>query len=327
MTEVKIEIVNAEALVVGPNEMLVLKFPDDSETLAYMPDVMEALRQAGLADRSLVFVGEVEFSEGAAAKLTAAVILRNELHRYLAPCLDHLLAFCDEIVIWDNGSTDGWEETLRARWPVEDNSRVKVISDEDADSGTSSMFVNHAAARQQLCVRTVASGADWILAVDADEFITDGWALRERLDLAGSRVGAAGICLMEVWQADEDELRIRQDGGWVEHEVKLCWRPAFTPPPHVIVDRGPATGRTPESVNRALDVSACVGLLHFGWVKEAERIDRHHRYVVADGGRFHQSAHLDSILWPDTMITLAPTTWPEALLSHREAILAAARPR
>jgi glycosyltransferase involved in cell wall biosynthesis len=243
-------------------------------------------------------------------KLCASLILRNELHRYLGPCIEHLLGFCDEVCILDNGSTDGWEETLRPGWG-DDRARVIVTSDADADRQGRSLFVNHAHARQRLLDFTVARDPTHILAVDADEFIDDGAALRAACQT--SRHDTLLVCLQEIWNVHSDRLEVRQDGGWDEHDVALVWRPNRIRNPHQIVDRGPATGRTPETLRRASRGHSCVSLLHFGWSNKAERADRYERYVIADGGRFHAGAHLRSIMFPDRKVRLTETVWPAAL--------------
>jgi glycosyltransferase involved in cell wall biosynthesis len=45
-------------------------------------------------------------------KLIASLIVRNELKRYLEPCVAHLLEFCDEIRVLDDRSDDGTREWL-----------------------------------------------------------------------------------------------------------------------------------------------------------------------------------------------------------------------
>lgn len=65
-----------------------------------------------------------------------------------------------------------------------------------------------------------------------------------------------------------------------------------------------------------------VGLLHFGWANVAERAARYERYVVADNGRFHARAHLDSIMWPDDRVTVERREWPDALDSVKADLVA-----
>lgn len=253
-------------------------------------------------------------------KVCASLILRNELHRYLEPCIAHLLEFVDEVCVFDNGSDDGWEETLRPSWG-DAGSRVIVWRDGEADTQAGSLFVNHAARRQRLLELTVARDPAWVLAVDADEFVADGAALRSACETQD--VGALALCLQEVWNAHDDRIEIRQDGGWREHDVAMLWRPERILQPHLIVDRGPATGRTPETLNHPATAHGhtCTALLHFGWANVAERADRYERYVIADGGRFHASQHLNSIMFPDDRLTLSLSSWPAGLEPWRAQIL------
>lgn len=264
-------------------------------------------------------------------KLVASLIIKNEMSRYLEPCIRHLLGFCDEVVIWDNGSTEMYDEDGRPTrdpsgqpWEIrlmgafgEDGRRVLSTHDPDAAGGS---FVDHARQRQRLLDLTLEREPTHILAIDADEFVTDG--ARVRAACEDGRYGAWGLCMMEVWNASPDGLEVRQDGGWVEHDVAMLWSPIRVPGPFEIVDRGPATGRTPSAVRHTAEGHTCSGVLHFGWTSRAERQARHDRYVVADGGRFHAKAHLDSILLPDDRIRLAGCEWPAALAPYRDRILA-----
>lgn len=62
-----------EALRVGPDEVLVLRLPGDPgepEMQRAAEEVTEALEQVGLRDRSLVFIGDVEFAVAPRKPLT-----------------------------------------------------------------------------------------------------------------------------------------------------------------------------------------------------------------------------------------------------------------
>lgn len=234
-------------------------------------------------------------------RLIASLIVRNELGRYLEPCVDHLLEFCDEIRVLDEGSTDGWSDT-----------RVSCLR---APERIGDAFVNHAAMRQRLLDFTLEGAPTHILAIDADEFITDGLAVRRACDSYDGEVFSAfKVCLQEVWKVNAGELQIRQDGGWVEHDVALVWRPDRLKPNQLkITDRGHATGRTPDAVGQLPAGHTCSALLHLGWANVGERDERFARYAVGDAGKFHAKAHIDSIMWPDERIRLTASEWPEAL--------------
>jgi hypothetical protein len=245
-------------------------------------------------------------------KLIAAVILKDELSRYLEPCVAHLLEFCDEIRVLDDGSTDGWVETCRGAWG-KDGKRVVTTRVERA---TGEAFLNHAAKRNALTQFALDGWPTHLLAIDADEFVADGAALRRACEGPGDQWQ---LIMEEVWEACDDLLCVREDGGWWSHGVTMLWRPDMSRRAgYRIADVGHATGRTPVGVSGGPAVGEC---LHFGWTNKAERVERYARYAVGDGGRFHAKAHIESIMWPDAQVTCRAREWPAALEPWREELL------
>ena len=247
-------------------------------------------------------------------KLVASLLVHNELGRYLTESLGHLLEFCDEIAILDSGSADGTFEWL-AEHPGRD--RLQVLR-----TPFNGFFEHEGRTRQQLLEWTLASEPTHILAIDADEFVSDGYKLRGQL---GTGVPVWTLEMEEVWELDGDCICVRHDGGWHPHPVPIVYT---VPPPArrdgvwAINDRALACGREPIAVRRAMAAArpSGVSVLHFGWANEAERQARYERYAVADGGRFHASTHLQSILWPAERIHLEGRPWPSGLASRREEL-------
>lgn len=103
--------------------------------------------------------------------LSACIITLNERDR-IDGCLDSL-AFCDEIVVVDSGSTDGTREHAAAR-----GARVIVRA-----------FDGY---RSQKDFAVKAAAHDWVLCLDADERVTP--QLRESIERAraGGFAGCAG---------------------------------------------------------------------------------------------------------------------------------------
>lgn len=234
-------------------------------------------------------------------KLVASLIVAEvEVDRYLLPCVEHLLEFCDEVIL----VTDHWEHNSRPgrltnRWGSKPP--VTVIA-----NPAPPFFEHEGLARQALLDLTLATGATHILQIDADEFVTDGQAVRAACQ---DNADVWTLCMQEVWNTNPDQLSIRQDGGWEEHDVHALWKPH---PAHhyTFPNRALACGRIPqEALHRP---SACVGtsILHLGWANKTERSQRHQRYADHDGGQYHASAHLDSILYPDDRVTLTSRPWP-----------------
>lgn len=105
--------------------------------------------------------------------ISACIITLNEADR-IAACLASL-AFCDEIVVVDSGSTDGTREIAIAHG-------ARVI--EHAFAGY----------RTQKAFAVVQTRHDWVLCLDADERVTP--ALRESIEAARNDgfIDAAGYC-------------------------------------------------------------------------------------------------------------------------------------
>ncbi len=255
--------------------------------------------------------------------LVASLIVRDELDRYLRPCITSLLSFVDEVRVLNDHSTDGSDEWLR------EQPRVHLT-----DSRAEPMFEHEGAARNALLQWTFQAKPTHVLAIDADEFVTDGAAIRAACETNAGR-GSWSLGMEEVWRADERNLWIRQDGGWKAQErgIPILWQ---APRARVgatgawqIPMRQLACGREPAAVRRFRPIPSGSGLLHFGWSCKADRAERYQRYVDHDGGRFHNRAHLDSIMWSDRMVRLARRRWPAgidkaALLERirREAVTA-----
>lgn len=253
---------------------------------------------------------------GRRLKLTASLILRNELDRYLGPCLDALLEYVDEIRVLDDSSSDGWEETLRPSWGSS-GARVLVHRHTVADRNAHDSFHLHAAARTALMRFTLEGDADYVLAIDADEFVTDGPAVRRA---CGRGPEAVSTVITEVWEACDELLCTREDGGWRQHPIANVWSTArFRGEVLKLTDRGTATGRVPDVVHRAKAIPSGAATLHFGWANRADRPKRFMRYGGTNEG--HASAHVKSIMWPDELVTLKPESWPVLPAGVREQVV------
>lgn len=231
--------------------------------------------------------------------LVASMNTRNELSRYLKATVPHLLTYCDEVRVQDDGSTDGTYEWLREQEGV----TVR-------QNGGTRWEENEGLLHQQLLDFTLEARPTFVLAIDADEIVPDGPRMRAYLD-EGQRTYT--LRMVEVWRRDPWVIRL--DGGWRPHPVGVLYRaPARSRREWQIWGRKLAGGRVPRIVRsdqragRARDLD--VDILHLGWSDPTERLTRWERYVQLDGGRYHDSAHLNSIMWPDERCTLAEYKGP-----------------
>jgi glycosyltransferase involved in cell wall biosynthesis len=254
----------------------------------------------------------------AEVNIVASLIVKNELDRYLIPCVRHLEYFCDHVLVMDDGSTDGTYEWL------EDNRTDRLLVERiDPEDG---FFAGHEGRRRQrLLLTTMNLLPTWVLNIDADEFISDGDLVREFCEQPQHKVGT--LPMEEVWKAPADCLWLRMDGGWRPHPVPCLWSSSL----HghrgralKIKNAALACGREPETVRRTPSRPTGSSIMHFGWAKESGRQARFERYVTADGGKFHAGSHLDSIMWPDDKVRLERREWPEGLEVWRSSIVEAA---
>ena len=139
------------------------------------------------------------------------------------------------------------------------------------------------------------------------------------------------------WYDIESPVRtVDVDGFWIDRlpvshrdflayvtATQAPWVPDWPEGLLKIRDAALACGREPEIIRRLWRTAnvAPSSILHFGWTNASERKERHHRYVLADGGEFHARRHLDSILWPDRRVRLTRREWPAALEPWRERIV------
>lgn len=241
-------------------------------------------------------------------KLVASMVVRNELGRYLEESLSSLLEFCDEVVVFDDRSDDGTSDYLLSLL----KKNVRVFLNENGQT----FFEHEGAIRQRLLNATLAYRPTHILAIDADEFISDGKALRAAVSGDGQ---VWTLQMTEIWTVSETSLYVRIDRQWGPRPVPVLYK--VLPNQNLrILNRALACGREPVQIRQTRNPTRLpIQILHFGWTNPTQREDRYARYQVHDGGRFHANAHLLSIL--DGHEVLEKQPWPDQLLDRKPAIL------
>lgn len=248
-------------------------------------------------------------------KLIASMIVRDEIDRYLKLVIPHLTSFCDEVRVVDDHSDDGTYE-----WLVKQDN-VRVLRNPEP------VFPeNEGAARQGLFEWTLEGQPTHVLAIDADEFVSDGQRLRE-LVYEDETVPVWSLLVSEVWEATGEALWLRCDGGWAGGYSPIL----YAAPTADLEDGGwsinprkLACGREPlavvELARQGFVIATPVTLLHFGWASEVSRRERYLRYALNDRGEFHASAHIESIVATHG-VKLESWAWPQSL--DRNAIMEA----
>lgn len=226
-------------------------------------------------------------------KLVAVTNTFNERHRYLERTAPALLSYVDEWVVQDDASTDGTPDYLESLG-------AHVVEAVDGKRWRQ----DEGALHNRLLQEALMLEPTHVLAIDADEVVLDPAGLRAALEHDSL---AYTLTMLELWGTSPPV--VRHDGGWVPHEVGIAYSvgPRGVGP---IAGKKLASPRVPREVVRDVRRRRAhktgVAIAHLGWSNPAERERRHARYEELDGGRYHASAHLESILWPDDRCDLRP---------------------
>ena len=243
-------------------------------------------------------------------RLVASMIVKNELGRYLPLAVEHLLTYVDEVRVLDDGSTDGTFEWLDAK------DGVHVLRNPGP-----AFFEHEGLARQNLFEWTLRGLPDYVLAIDADEFVTDAGFLRGSIVNNGH---VYTLSLVEAWVVSDRGIDIRIDGQWGPRRIPILYSTPRQARNWKMSQKQLACGREPVQVIQRARRAPATGstIMHFGWANEHERQVRAQRYYDHDNGKFHQDRHLQSILWTDRRVRLKRLPWPPSLKQLEPALTA-----
>ncbi|SAI66305.1 lipopolysaccharide core biosynthesis glycosyltransferase [Bordetella ansorpii] len=133
-------------------------------------------------------------------KLSVIIITMNE-SRHIAACLDSV-AFADEIIIVDSGSTDGTCDIARAR-----GAQVHVTADWPGFGPQKNRALDRAT-------------GDWVLSLDADERVTPELAAEIQALLAAPTQQAYRVARLSEFEGRQ----MRHTGWWPDHVLRLFKR-------------------------------------------------------------------------------------------------------
>jgi glycosyltransferase involved in cell wall biosynthesis len=231
------------------------------------------------------------------------MVVRNEAHRYLRSSLEALIDQVDEIFVFDDQSTDCTVDIVREY--------ADVVGVRGNDTPT---FMENESDFRQAALRALEFAmspqyGDWILAIDADEFLVTTTlnepvriSMRKAISKAiyGNRMSVR-VPIPEVFGWDDDIPLVRTDGFWgsIRGTRLYAWQPNG-----VFNGKPMASGSEPTYVEQSLvsDEYCGVHLMHFGYANQKDVAEKFVRYSNNDG---HNSSHVLSIV---TNPTLA--RWP-----------------
>jgi len=142
-------------------------------------------------------------------KLTAILRIKDQIAT-IDECMSKLSTIADEIVVVDNGSTDGTLEAYKKYPKI-----TTVLETREFDEGRDKIMVLDAAKK---------SGADWILWIDADEIFEDHFTRAVIDKYMSSKYSRVTFRMCNFWLSKE---RCRLDGNYylyTLHPQRSMWR-------------------------------------------------------------------------------------------------------
>ena len=208
-------------------------------------------------------------------KLTLSMIVKNESNRYLKKVLEEHLQYIDEAVIIDDGSTD---HTVDLCLSVLKGIPVHLIENK------TSKFANEIQLRKQQWEETLKTNPDWILNLDADEMFEKKFVHEVRHLLDQENYDVVSFRLYDFW----NETHYREDPFWRSH---LTYRPFLIRYKEHFDYQWRKTSqhcrRFPENIFELPNRISNLRLMHFGWQKYRDRLEKFQRYMKLDPEGLH----------------------------------------
>jgi Glycosyltransferases involved in cell wall biogenesis len=130
----------------------------------------------------------------------SAVILTKDEEKHIVRCIESIRDACSEIIVIDSGSAD----------------RTCEIASSMGATVLANPWKNYAT-QFNFGLSRVADDADWVLRIDADEFLSPGWSAElERIDRIGPRVAGVMVDRYLSFRG-----RVMRFGGSVTKQLRL----------------------------------------------------------------------------------------------------------
>lgn len=220
------------------------------------------------------------------------MVTHNEANGPFERALVDLESYVDAIFVFDDQSDD---TTLKI---AQKHGVASCRSDEIPT------FMEHegqfrAAAWEEFIFAMTPESQDWILAIDADEFLVTAGdkarVIRDHMDRASIKDASITVARREVWEQDGNRVRVREDGYWQSDDPTRLFR--FQGAGNFL-KKAMGCGSCPTYVmdkHQHHDATEDITMYHFGYATPELRQMKHQRYTsLEDHG--HNPTHINSIL-------------------------------
>ncbi|AJS57248.1 glycosyltransferase family 2 protein [Paenibacillus sp. IHBB 10380] len=203
-------------------------------------------------------------------KITLSMIVKNEEGRYLNQVLNSLKGHIDEAVIIDDGSSDN---TINMCREILRDIPLHIIQNEK------SMFATEAELRKKQWSETIKTNPDWILNLDADELLEDGfWDDAQKL-INEQEYDFYCFRLYDMW----DETHYREDEFWNAQSIYRPFLMRYQPDFNYIWNEAPQhCGRFPMNTFSLPKAKSEFRVKHLGWAAQEDRAEKYKRYQLLD---------------------------------------------
>jgi glycosyltransferase involved in cell wall biosynthesis len=250
-------------------------------------------------------------------RIYAVVPTKNEAGRYLQACLRHLMQYVEGLLVCDDQSTDNTVELATKTFDLIHDVAHVVRRPDDVPSFLS----NEAAFRSWVIAEAISTfkptdAEDWILVIDADEFLVAPSRLPTGVVLEGTLSGLQRAQIDTVrWGRDEIWRLSRY--GHAQRRIDKLWHPQTQErifryragEPAGIGGQTHACGSVPTYAMRYAPDVFSLRIVHVGYADPIDRLDKYERYRTFPG---HNPDHIESIMDPDPVlepIDYVPSIW------------------
>lgn len=213
--------------------------------------------------------------------LVGSMIIRNEADRYLQASLTRLLSVCDKVFVADDNSEDDSAA-------IAERLGAKVWKNNSTPFAKSEREFRQNAWNKMASMMRLKEGRDWVLSVDADEYVVGDKSKFQELIRQASHRTCFTLPIKEMWGVDQ----YRIDGFWDGNRNR---RMGLYKKDMTFRNANFGCGSIPHHNHLATELSEHMGILHFGYADPEDRQKKYDFYKSLPN-HGHNEKHIESII-------------------------------